>query len=221
MCRSIKTLRRRDQTATDEEVRAAALQFVRKDQRLQGAVSRERGRFPRGRGRDRLRLQQASRLPEARRAGQGLTVEAEVSGEPGGLDAQAYFRRGNEFSNLGEYQLAIQDFTQSISLDESSSMAYNNRGTAHLCIGDFESAVRDLCDAIRLDPEYREAYHNRGLAYSELGRVDDAVADLTRAIELDPGFWSAYRHRGILYWLKGDERASFEDYKRARELSPS
>ncbi len=30
MCRSIKTLRRRDETATDDEVRAAALQFVRK-----------------------------------------------------------------------------------------------------------------------------------------------------------------------------------------------
>jgi hypothetical protein len=30
MCRSIKTLRRTDQPATDEEVRAAALQFVRK-----------------------------------------------------------------------------------------------------------------------------------------------------------------------------------------------
>ena len=30
MCRSIKTLRRRDAPATDEEVRAAALQFVRK-----------------------------------------------------------------------------------------------------------------------------------------------------------------------------------------------
>ncbi len=30
MCRSIKTLRRRDQEATEEEVRAAALQFVRK-----------------------------------------------------------------------------------------------------------------------------------------------------------------------------------------------
>ena len=30
MCRSIKALRRRDETATDEEVRAAALQFVRK-----------------------------------------------------------------------------------------------------------------------------------------------------------------------------------------------
>lgn len=30
MCRSIKTLRRLDEPATDEEIRAAALQFVRK-----------------------------------------------------------------------------------------------------------------------------------------------------------------------------------------------
>ncbi len=30
MCRSIVTLRRPDQTATDDEVRAAALQYVRK-----------------------------------------------------------------------------------------------------------------------------------------------------------------------------------------------
>jgi hypothetical protein len=30
MCRSIKTLRRADERATDEEIRAAALQFVRK-----------------------------------------------------------------------------------------------------------------------------------------------------------------------------------------------
>ena len=30
MCRSIKTLRRKDEAASDDEVRAAALQFVRK-----------------------------------------------------------------------------------------------------------------------------------------------------------------------------------------------
>ncbi len=30
MCRSIKTLRRRDEPASDEEISAAALQFVRK-----------------------------------------------------------------------------------------------------------------------------------------------------------------------------------------------
>ena len=30
MCRSIKTLRRRDEPATEEEIHAAALQFIRK-----------------------------------------------------------------------------------------------------------------------------------------------------------------------------------------------
>jgi hypothetical protein len=30
MCRSIKTLRRKEEPATEEEIRAAALQFVRK-----------------------------------------------------------------------------------------------------------------------------------------------------------------------------------------------
>jgi hypothetical protein len=30
MCRSIKTLRRKDEPATEDEIRAAALQFVRK-----------------------------------------------------------------------------------------------------------------------------------------------------------------------------------------------
>jgi hypothetical protein len=30
MCRSIKTLRRRDDPATDDEIQAAALQFIRK-----------------------------------------------------------------------------------------------------------------------------------------------------------------------------------------------
>jgi hypothetical protein len=30
MCRSIKTLRKRDERASDDEIRAAALQFVRK-----------------------------------------------------------------------------------------------------------------------------------------------------------------------------------------------
>ncbi len=30
MCRSIKTLRQRDRIATDDEIKAAALQFVRK-----------------------------------------------------------------------------------------------------------------------------------------------------------------------------------------------
>jgi hypothetical protein len=43
MCRSIKTLRRADEPATDEEIHAAALQFVRKvsGYRVPSKVNRE------------------------------------------------------------------------------------------------------------------------------------------------------------------------------------
>ena len=39
MCRSIKKLRSPDATVNDEDVRAAALQFVRKNQRLCQALA--------------------------------------------------------------------------------------------------------------------------------------------------------------------------------------
>jgi hypothetical protein len=43
MCRNIKTLFNFDPPATDEEIRAASLQFVRKLSGIQRAVERQRG----------------------------------------------------------------------------------------------------------------------------------------------------------------------------------
>ena len=45
MCRSIKTLRRPDEPATDEEIRAAALQFVRKVSGYRQPSRRNEGAF--------------------------------------------------------------------------------------------------------------------------------------------------------------------------------
>jgi hypothetical protein len=45
MCRSIKTLRRPDEVATEEEVRAAALQFVRKVSGFREPSKRNREAF--------------------------------------------------------------------------------------------------------------------------------------------------------------------------------
>ncbi len=45
MCRSIKTLRRAEEPATDEEIAAAALQFVRKVSGYRAPSQRNRGAF--------------------------------------------------------------------------------------------------------------------------------------------------------------------------------
>lgn len=133
-------------------------------------------------------------------------------------NAAALFRRGNAYSNLGEYESTKEDMTRVIHLEPENSMAHNNRGVAYLCTGDPESAVRDFSRALALDPQYRDAHHNRGLAYSELERIEEAIADMTRAIDLDPEFRSAYRHRSILYAMAGIHDASYRDYIKGRDL---
>ena len=45
-------------------------------------------------------------------------------------DAQAYFRRGNAYSNLREYENTKADMDRAIALDPTNSMAFNNRGIA-------------------------------------------------------------------------------------------
>src|SRR5262245_34889809 len=81
-------------------------------------------------------------------------------------NAQAYFRRGNAWSNLHDYVQATRDLDRVIALEPDNALAYNNRGIASLCRGEAAAAIGDLCRAIALDPAYRDAYHNRGIAYA-------------------------------------------------------
>lgn len=71
MCRSIKPLFNFEPPATDDEVRAAALQYVRKVERFPQAVAGERGGLRGRRGRGRGRYQTPPRLPRDPGASQG------------------------------------------------------------------------------------------------------------------------------------------------------
>lgn len=64
MYRSIKTLRRTETEATDEEVHAASLQFVAEGERLPGPFAGQRRGLPRRGGRDRRGLPSAPGLPQ-------------------------------------------------------------------------------------------------------------------------------------------------------------
>lgn len=58
-------------------------------------------------------------------------------------DAEAYFRRGNAYSNLGDYRQAIRDLTRAVSLDPRFGLAYRHRGIAYWMSGDSESSFQD------------------------------------------------------------------------------
>ena len=74
----------------------------------------------------------------------------------------AYYNRGVAYSDKGDTDRAIADFTEAIRLDPKYANAYVNRGVAYGDKGENDRAIADYTEAIRLDPKFAHAYCNRG-----------------------------------------------------------
>jgi tetratricopeptide (TPR) repeat protein len=74
-------------------------------------------------------------------------------------NADAYYKRGNDYYEMGEYSKAIADYDKAIELRPNHLSAYYNRGLAYRKKGEVPKAVSDLEKFIGLstDPELTKA----------------------------------------------------------------
>src|SRR5205085_787291 len=91
--------------------------------------------------------------------------------------AGAYLNRGNAWSDKGDNDRAIADYSEAIRRKPKNASAYFNRGIAWSDKGDNDRAIADYSEAIRLNPVKAKAYFNRGIAWSDKGDNDRAIAD--------------------------------------------
>lgn len=86
----------------------------------------------------------------------------------------ANYIRGWAYSDLGEYQKAIDDYSKAIEqLDPKTnsvhkllgSFLYFKRAIAYIDLGEYQKAIDDYTKTIKLNPEDANAYYNRGLTY--------------------------------------------------------
>ncbi|MGK7875539.1 MAG: tetratricopeptide repeat protein [Xenococcaceae cyanobacterium] len=135
-------------------------------------------------------------------------------------DAKAYFNRGIARRKLGEYRVAIEDYTQAIRINPNYAKAYNNRGIARRKLGEYQAAIEDYTQAIRINPNYAKAYNNRGIARRKLGEYQAAIEDYTQAIRINPNDAKAYYNRGLTRYDLGEYQAAIEDYNEAMSINP-
>lgn len=126
--------------------------------------------------------------------------------------------RGEEFRKKGEFDNAIQEYTEAIKLNPMFSWPYNNRGLARAAKGEFDEALKDFADAIRLDPKYAFAFNNRGLVRAAKGELENAMKDYTEAIRLSPRYAFPYHNRGVLWVKQGDFGQAIADFAEAVQL---
>lgn len=85
----------------------------------------------------------------------------------------------------GAYELAIQDFNNSLRLNPKDVEAYNNRCWACTVVGDLQSALKDCNEALRLRPNFVDALDSRGLLNSKSGQAKNAIADFDAALKIN------------------------------------
>lgn len=63
----------------------------------------------------------------------------------------------------GDYQAAVDAYSQAIEAEPRNPLLYNNRGVAYEKIGNFDAAYADYTQATTLNANYAEAFQNRAL----------------------------------------------------------
>jgi tetratricopeptide (TPR) repeat protein len=134
--------------------------------------------------------------------------------------ATAYNNRGVAYRIKGEYDKAIDDFSEAIKLRPSYANAFNNRGVAHRNKRDLNGALADYDQAIRLKPDYAAAFYNHGLVYEEKGEYQRAVDEFTLVLQLAPQDPLVLFRRGEALLKTGNVGAANADIAAARAIKP-
>jgi protein O-GlcNAc transferase len=97
---------------------------------------------------------------------------------------KVYLNRAVANTNLQEYELAIEDLTKSIELNDTNASAYHSRGMVYYELKDYNLAVNDFKKAINLSHENPVTYFNLGMSYYRLEDKESACPYFHKACSL-------------------------------------
>ena len=156
-----------------------------------------------------------------------------------------YYNQGNAYYKLGDYERAIENFSQALRLNPKDVKAYVNRGNARYEVAqhsgdpdkDYKAAISDFDEALSLNKNETEAYVKRGIVRYEIAQYSTtpekdyraAIQDFNQALALNPHEAKAYVKRGIVRYklaqYTGDSNkgysAAISDFNQALILNPN
>ena len=112
-----------------------------------------------------------------------------------------YYNRASAYYNKGDYDKALADYSQALTLAPKSWLIYYDRAQVQYVAGNFRDALADATKSAELNANWAPALSLRGLIQEKLGAKDAAIADLRRAAALDPALpqpIDALRRMGIM-----------------------
>ncbi len=136
-------------------------------------------------------------------------------------DVDTLIRRGQVLTRAGDYDAAIDDFSNVIKQDKTNHRARYCRAIARLAEGKYEEARTDLLKAIKAAPNHPRYHILLGELAQKMGDLDGVIAAFDRAIIQDPTNPATYRRRGAAHLAAGRCLQAISDFTHSLELYPA
>ncbi len=144
-----------------------------------------------------------------------------VSKKPEKVEWPLYYFRGISYERDRNWDKAVADFRQALSLYPDQPLVLNYLGYSWVDRGqNLDEAFKMLHKAVELRPSDGYIVDSLGWAYYKLGKYDEAVKELERAIDLKPGDPTVNDHLGDAYWRIGRKLEAHFQWNHARDLGP-
>jgi len=134
--------------------------------------------------------------------------------------ALAYKGLGLLYSDKKEFDRAVDDYSQSITLFDGEWTTYALRSGAYLKMHKYELAISDLNKAIRLEPHSANLYVLRCVAFGYEGRYKRALSDCEEAVRIDPNDRNAEEGRQWAHDRMVASRSRSTTSRQQRSASP-
>ncbi|XP_018790490.1 PREDICTED: RNA polymerase II-associated protein 3 isoform X2 [Bactrocera latifrons] len=94
--------------------------------------------------------------------------------------------KGNKYVKLGEYEKAINEYTNAIDIFPEDPIYFCNRALCYLKLERYNECIEDCEHAIEIDSLSVKAYYRRMQANECLGNDMDALKDCTNVLMIEP-----------------------------------
>jgi tetratricopeptide (TPR) repeat protein len=124
---------------------------------------------------------------------------------------------------LGQYQAAVEDFSEALADGSNLVSPYLWRCRAQYRLNQYQAGLLDCDEYVMRSPDDYEGYYVRGILRSRAGSHDSAIADYRRAIELaeNPGdSANAWYGLGLASERAGRKKDAATAYERTLDIDP-
>ena len=147
-----------------------------------------------------------------------LPMKFSVAGANSPFDAYEAAQKGFKFIKVGEYDNAVNAFSEAINISKTYSPGYSGRGVAYIRLKEYEKAIKDFDVAIKRSKNIALNYKLRGDAYSALKNYKKAIKDFDSAVKIETEMPEAYFERGNAFRNLGKYSEAVADYTKVIEL---